>query len=177
MLAFSTGEVPSSIIEAFDEFGAVYRRETVSELTTQGQLSQFINDGGATVASGPQTPQAQPSCGISLDRLSPTEAVELSFDTDRLGAPHDLPERVTVQMLPGGREVRAESGEITVDCLGANALPDGRDLYVQMRESAYTATPVEIAVSIDGHDWELAPTATVTVTQSTPARSHQPIVQ
>jgi len=150
------------VLDVFDRLGAVYRHETLSDAHEQGRLGDLFQDGGTRTAA--PTPGLGP--GVSLDRLRPGDQLSLSFDTSRLGAVRDLPESATVEMLPEGRTFDAESGEIRVNCLGPNALPDGGDLYVQVRESAYAATRVEVAVAPYGRGWELAAVEEITTPRS-----------
>lgn len=148
------GDVPDAVLDALDSLGTVYRRETVSAVAEQSRLDDLVGDGGAAAAPATSSPGA--GLSVSLDRLEPHEAVTLQFDDSGLGAVMDLPDAVTVEVLPDGKTFDADAGELRVDCLGPNALPDGGDLYVQIRETAYAATRVKVAVSVRGRRWELA---------------------
>lgn len=148
------GDVPDDVLDELDALGTVYRRETVSAAAEQARLGDLVGDGGA--ATAPVTGSPGAGLSVSLDRLEPYEPVTLSFDDSGLGAVTDLPDTVTVDVLPDGKTFEADAGEIRVDCLGPNALPGGGDLYVQIRESAYAATRVQVAVSVRGRAWELA---------------------
>lgn len=154
------GDLPDSVLDVFEEQGAVYRRETVLHAHGQGRLGDLASDGGLAAASAPPTAQT-PGLGVSLDRLQPGDHLTITFETDGHGAVRDLPDRATVHMLPKGRTFDAEDGEIKVNCLGANALPGDKDLYLQVCESAYSATRVKVAVAFDMQDWQLAPVAEI----------------
>jgi hypothetical protein len=164
------GDLPESVLDLFDQLGSVYRRSTVSQAAQQGRLDDLLEDGGVATAPTAGTGPCH-GLSVSLDRLQPCEQVTLEFDTSRIGAVHDLPDRVTVEMLPDGRSFDTETGEISVNMLGPNVLEDGGDLYVQIRESAYAATRVEVAVAVEGRYWELAPVERIEsgVTPTAPA--------
>lgn len=157
------GDVPDAVLNVFEELGAVYRLETASKAANHGRLDDLLQDGGVAVRASATGPT--PGLGVSLDRLSGGDQPTLDFETEGFGALPALPERATVEMLPEGRSFDAENGEIRVNCLGANALPDGTDLYLQARESAYSATRLKVAVASDMRDWQLAPVEMITPTQ------------
>ena len=101
------------------------------------ETDDLLHDGGTTTATAPGGPTALGvGLDVSLDRLMPGDQLTLDFKTAGLGAVRDLPESVTVEMLPEGRSFNPESGDVSVNFLGPNALPDGGDIYVQVRESA-----------------------------------------
>ena len=157
------GDVPESVLDALDEFGSLYRRHTLSAIRDDGRLGEFVEDGGlATMPTTGQTTVA-PTAGlqVSLDRLQAYQRVSVAFDNTRLGAVRDLPDEIVVDVLPDGHSFDTERGEIRVNCLAPNRLSDDGDLYVQLRESAYAATRVEVAVSVRGEGWELAPVETI----------------
>lgn len=148
------GDVPDTVLDALDALGTVYRRETVSAAAEQARLGDLVGDGG--VASAPVTGSPGAGLDVSLDRIEPYEQVMIQFDNSGLGTIGDLPDTATVGVLPDGKTFETDEGEIRVDCLGPNALPDGGDLYVQIRETAYATTRVQVAVSVRGRPWELA---------------------
>lgn len=163
------GNLPEAVLDVFEQLGAVYRRKTVLHAHEQGRLDDLASDGGmgATRASGPV------GTSVSLDRLQPYEQVTLTFPTDRLGTVHDLPPEVTVEVMPDNPEFDADDGKITVDCIGPNALPDGGDLYLQIQESAYTASRTVAAVAPYGNPWVTAAVETISPTH----RETAPTVQ
>ena len=156
------GDVPDAVLDLFDRLGTVYRRATVSVAHEQGRLDDLLSDGGVTATATATGPT--PGIGVSLDRLQPYDQLTLTFETEGFGTVRDLPKRATVEVLPKGPEFDPEEGEIQVDCLGANALPDDGDLYLSVRESAYAATRVKVAVAVRGRGWELAPVAEIACT-------------
>lgn len=81
-----------------------------------------------------------------LTAFGPYDQLILTFETEGFGSVHELPEQATVEVLPKG----PEEGEIQVDCLGVNALPDDGDLYLSVRERSYAATRVKVAVAVRG---------------------------
>jgi hypothetical protein len=114
---------------------------------------------------------------VSLDRLRPGDQLTLTFEQQGFGAPMDLPEQATVEVLPEGREFEPDAGEIRVDCLGPNALPDRADLYLQVRESAYAATRVKVAVAYRMGGWQLAPVRKISrASRQASVGQRQPVV-
>jgi len=149
------GDLPDSVLDVFDRLGAVYRRATVSQAHEQGRLDDLLQDGG--VAATATAPAQGPGLDVSLDRLAGGDQLAVTFETEGFGAIRELPEQATVEVLPKGRTFDAESGELRVDCLGPGALPDGTDLYLSVREKAYAATRLTVAVAFGMQDWQSTP--------------------
>lgn len=165
------GDVTDDLLAALDDFGSIYTQHTLTSAQRSGCLPALVEDGGTAVA--PLAGQTGPSTGgvgVSLDRLTPYDQLTVTFDTSRLGAVRDLPGDVIVDVLPDGKSFDTTRGEISVNTLAPNRLPDGRDLYVQLRESAYASTRVEVAVSVDGRPWELASVDDIQHATHEPAR-------
>lgn len=156
------GDVTEDVLDALDRLGSVYSRETVSGAHSQSRLGDLLEDGGIAAATPGVAAPTPGGLQVSLDRLQPHESVTVEFGDGRHGAVRELPDAVTVDVLPDGTTFDTDRGEISVNCLGPNRLPDGRDLYLQLRESAYAATRVEVAVAVDGRYWELAPVERIT---------------
>lgn len=163
------GDPPQHIIEALSDMGELYTRVQVANAMEQKSLEDLWTDGG--VAAAPVSMAAGPSSGgistphhehASLDYVSPHDTIEMTFDTDSLAVQcRDVPERVTVEVLPEGTDLDAHEGSISIATAGAT--DDGTDVCAEIRNSANLVSQLEVSLSVGMGGWELATPTSVTV--------------
>jgi hypothetical protein len=90
--------------------------------------------------------------------------VRIRFTDEGLGA-RDVPEEVTVRVLPDGKTVDPETGMVTLATAGQTS--DGRQVCVDLRNSPRFAGGLEASIAVDDQRWTLA-TPTIIV----PERAH-----
>jgi phage N-6-adenine-methyltransferase len=147
LLAF--GEVPESVVEAFNDLGTAYYQVGNDSSELQSRLP--------TLETEKQQCSTADQCddGFPFESITPYDEIEVEFSQSGLGINPALPKSATVSPLPNGRSLDPETETVTLQCLGANELHSGGDLFVDIREQE--CGEIVVAVSIDGEPWEIAP--------------------
>jgi phage N-6-adenine-methyltransferase len=163
------GEPPEALLDELASMGALFSQVEVQNALDQQRLDDLVNDGGIAAAPIPVsqlalgTSPAAPTVGetsqdVSLEVFHPHDDLTLRFDTDGLGAP-DIPEEVTVTVLPNGKTVEAATGAIVLDAIGKAT--DGTQVCVALRNSAALVSQLEVSIAVGKDRWTLATPKTI----------------
>jgi len=166
------GDPGEELLDMLSGLGELYTRVEVEAALEQQRLGDLVGDGGCLAAipvGRPSSPTGGQAAGTapvpsytSLDFVSPHDLVEMTFETSSLGTrARDLPEEVSLRVLPNGKEIDAETGSITIDTVGKTGT--GEDVCVSIRNSAEIASHLEVSVAVASGGWELATPRTVNI--------------
>lgn len=151
------GEPPEQLLDTLADLGELYSQVEVNAALEQQCLDDLLTDGGAAATAIPMS--APSGSGVqnkyaSLDFVSPYDEIELTFDTDSLAVRGtDIPERVRVTVLPGGKEIETDSGSIVIDTAGQTE--DGTDICARLRNSAEIVSHLEVSMAVGMGGWNL----------------------
>jgi hypothetical protein len=152
------GNPPEELLEVFANRGALFSPVEVEAAHEQQRLDELLSDGGAMAAipaTGPTLGQGTAGFdaqGHSLEFIDPNDRLDLVFETDSLSAiAEKIPEHVSVRVLPDGKSIDPETGDITIDCIGKSA--DGTDVCLTLHNSPNRVTNLTVEVALGLHGW------------------------
>jgi phage N-6-adenine-methyltransferase len=163
------GEPPEELLETLSDLGQFYSRVELNAALEQQCLDDIVADGGMTATAIPVTgtsPGSGPASAqeqyTSLDFVTPRDEIVLTFDTESLATRgQNHPEKVTLRVLPGGKDIDPESGSIWIDAVGTTV--DGNGVCARVRNSATIASNLEVSLAVGKGRWELVTPKTVSV--------------
>mgnify|MGYP006272377299 CR=1 len=151
------GEPPQSLLQDLASEGEFYTQVEVDTALEQQCLDDLLADGGAAAALPVTTPSTNsgtptPGDGHSLDFVGPHDELTIKLSENRLVG-SGLPDEIDVQVLPDGKSLTTETGEIEIDAIGV--ADDGTQVCARIRNNPATLTSVEVTIAVGMDHWEV----------------------
>jgi len=151
------GDPPNSLLRDLATDGVFYTQTEIDAAVQQESIQQLATDGcGAATAlpvSTPSTAGPTPGNGHSLDFVAPRDELTIELSENQLVG-SDLPDEIHVRVMPNGKSLKPESGEIEIDVEGVTN--DGTQVCGRIRNNPNTLTSVEVTIAVGMDHWEVA---------------------